>query len=176
MSTALFNIEKRILAAFKLFFNKDYAPSQSNTDEHIIVQKMCYFLSRIDCDITDSGFVWNTFGPFSVDIQRVLKLIDQKPDVLQTFYQKYDPSSILDDDVIDGISQLKTELKIDEHKEHLREWVELLGSLAFIAHSELPTSTFEYINLTLKERKPFFSSDEENKKAWTQLIKMNIAY
>lgn len=176
MTGSLLNIEKRILVAFKAFFNENYLPSQINTDIHVKMHKMCYFLSRIDCDIINFGFVWNTFGPFSVALQEVLKSIDQKPEALQAFYRDCPPEAILDEDVLNGIEFLRSGLQLNDHKGNQREWIELLGSLSFIAHSELPTSSFEYINLVLKGRKSHFESDTENRMAWDQLIEIGVAY
>ena len=177
MSERLLSVERRILTAYREFFNENYAPSQEqNTDIHVQAHKMCYLLSRINCDIVETGFVWNTFGPFSVRLQEILKQLDTKGDALQDFYQEYKPEDILDEDILEGIEKLKTGLKVSENKDNSRRWIELLASLSFLAHSELPTSGFSYIISELKERKPSYKSDTENRKAWELLESLGVAY
>jgi len=175
MTDMFLSVEKRILMAYREFFGEEYVPSQKqNTDIHVRVHKMCYLMSRIDCDIIDDGFVWNTFGPFSVDLQEVLKQVDTKRDALREFYQNYAPNDILDADILEGIDRLKNGLQVSSYKENSRYWVELLASIAFIAHSELPTSAFDYINAELKGRKSAYVCDAENKKAWILLNELGV--
>lgn len=175
------SVEKRILIAFREFFGDNYCPSEEkNTDIHVQAQKMCYLMSRIDCDIVDDGFVWNTFGPFSVGLQKVLRQIDAKreklSDFYSDFYKDHESSDMLDSDILEGIERLRNGLDLSSHKEEPRKWIELLASLAFIAHSELPTSDFDYINEELKERKSVFECDKDNTEAWDLLNKLGVAY
>lgn len=175
MPEMFLSVEKRVLIAYREFFGEEYAPSQTqNTDIHVRAHKMCYLMSRIDCDIIDDGFVWNTFGPFSVDLQEVLKQVDSKHNALQNFYKNQTPNDILDADILEGIERLKNGLQVSSHKENSRHWVELLASLAFIAHSELPNSEFDYINAELKDRKSTYECDQENKEAWVLLNQLGV--
>lgn len=176
MTDRLLSVEKRVLAAYREFFGENYTPSQQNTDIHIRMHKMCYFLSRIDCDVIDAGFVWNTFGPFSVLLQDVLRRIDAKKDMLDVFYQHYEVDNVLDTDIVNGINKLKSGLKVSDHSENPRYWIELLASLAFISHSELLTSDFNRANKELKNRKSVYGCDDENKMAWNLLDEMGFVH
>lgn len=176
MQTQLSFAEKRILLAYRKFFEEAYVPSDTNTDIHVQTHKMCYFLNRINCGIVDAGFVWNTFGPFSVQLQEILKQIDDKKELLQEFYDNYKAEDLLDDDIIEGIDYLKEGLEITDNRGKSRQWIELLASLSFLAHSVLPTSDFDCINDELKVRKAAFVNDAENSKAWSILERLEIAY
>ena len=170
--------EKRILSAYREFFGENYSPSAQNTDIHVQTHKMCYFLNRIHCDIIDTGYVWNTFGPFSVCLQETLKQIDQDKDLLEAFYDDntYSANNILDDNVLEGINKLRDGLQILNYKKESRHWIELLASLSFLAHSVLPVSEFDNINTELKARKNLFTNDDENQKAWSLLQELKVAY
>ena len=177
MAEMLSTEEKKIATAYRQLFGENYVPSlEHKTDNHVKAQKMCYLLSRINCDVVDVGFVWNTYGPFSVRLQDLLKRLDEKEAALCRFYENYDPKSILDDDVLEGVEKLKNKLEVKENAEDSRRWIELLASLSFLAHSELPTSDFTCIQTTLKRRKPAFSSDWENTKAWKLLETIGVAH
>lgn len=169
--------EKRILTAYREFFGEDYTPSDHNTDLHVQAHKMCYLLKRFNCNIVSTGYVWNTYGPFSIYLQEILKDLDQNVELLKTFYKdNYDPELVLDPDILSGIQKLRNGLEIIDNQNDSRHWVELLASLSFLASTVLPASDFKTINSELKARKTSYMDDAENRKAWSLLKGLSIAY
>lgn len=171
MATLTFD-QKRMLLAYKTFYDEPYivANSQKNTDIHVIAQKMCYILKLMGINIGDYSYSWNTYGPFSPGLLVLLRTIDRSPEDIESFYASSEESGhILNQETRNKIIHIKNALKIDEHTNDRLNWVELLGSLIYLANVELPGESCDKVFERLKTYKGIEMDSKEKGNIWKML-------
>lgn len=175
--------EQRFLVLYRKFYGSNYpALTEDNTNAHVKAQKMCYLLSLKNVDVGKSGFVWDKYGPYSENIQNLVRELDKKGDEVRAFYERYP-----DDDVsnelffsdqpskeslfrkCDGekIEKMRQELGIqaddDKRDENddtpVRRWTELLGTIVYISQSMLPGADKEQLDNKLVRIKKKYRDD-----------------
>lgn len=170
--------QKVILDLYKRFFGCQY-PTEGSFDDktqvHVNAQKMCYLLKMDGIDIGDFGYSWNFHGPFSPGLLAVLRSLDLQDEQVRTYYDsEIVQSESLSDVDQEKITTLIAKLRLSEHVENRGDWMELLGSLTFLSHSELPGESFDRIKNELRLRKDKFDDDSENSNAWNVLREANL--
>ena len=169
MPNLTFN-QKTVLNLYNMFFGEAYPRNLSSdaaTKVHINAQKMCYLLKMDGIDVGDFSYSWNFHGPFSPGLLALLRGLDAHAEEVSAFYMDCDQPFTQEDQ--DRITSLISNLHLNTHNEDRSNWMELLGSLAFLSHSVLPGEDFTCISHELKCRKPQFSDDEMNLAAWNVL-------
>ena len=184
--------EKAVLTLYQKFYDEEYPvpkdkreleESERMTNDHVKAQKMCYLLNLAGLNIGGFSYSWNTYGPFSPGLLVVLRGLDRKYMQVRAYYDKKLSDDVLYSSSIDSvfwpesktvIQTLKEALRISENKERIRDWVELLGSIAYISINEYPHGCFEWINDELKQRKRKYINDDENNRAWEVLRSANL--
>lgn len=172
--------QKRLLAAFECFVGKKYETPYTlggnNTSMHVEAQKMCYLLKLIGIEIGDFNYSWNDRGPFSPGLLVVLRSIDSCREEVELFYNDREEKEKYIKNVKSEIEDLRKRLDMSENFCNSEQWIEILGSLAYLARTVLPGAGFEYVSSYLKKRKknlytckPEYYNDEKNKKAWELL-------
>ena len=172
--------QKRLLAAFECFVGKKYETPYTlggnNTSMHVEAQKMCYLLKLIGIEIGDFNYSWNDRGPFSPGLLVLLRSIDSCREEVELFYNDSEEKEKYIKNVKSEIEDLRKRLDMSENFCNSEQWIEILGSLAYLARTVLPGAGFEYVSSYLKKRKknlytckPEYYNDEKNKKAWELL-------
>ena len=161
--------EKNILWAYNDFYAEKYRPVKSNTDSHILAQKMVFLLGFITDKFTYNDFVWEKYGPFSDALQNELKQIDSNKNGVYAFYAS--GSNAVRGATEVNLSNTRIDLCIEDHiqKKDIVLWVEALGSLVYIAKYILPGESYNRINKELCVRKPKFKESPIPKEAWRVL-------
>lgn len=171
MATLIFD-QKRMLLAYKTFYGEPYiAPSsQRNTDIHVISQEMCFLLKMIGINIGDYSYSWNTHGPFSPGLLVLLRTMDRIPNEIENFYISFEEYGyILNQEARNKIIHIRNALKINEHLNDRLDWVELLGSLVYLANVELPGASCDEVFERLKMYKGVEINSIEKKSIWEML-------
>lgn len=186
------NFDKRvILTLYKKFFGEDYpADGGQNSadrlkDVHIQAQKLCYLLKLRGLNVGDFGYSWNHYGPFSPGLQAQLREMDRVGKEIREFYQNYpgDQAIFTDEDLAGSlfmaddrarVEKLAEALEIPAHKGERRDWVELLGTLAYLANAELPGVPFQSVEKLLVKRKPQYADSARNRRAWDLLCRAGL--
>ena len=176
--------EHAILILYRRFYDIDYpAKRENNTEAHIMAQKMCYLMDRSTIPVGDYGFFWDKYGPYSELLQNRLRHIDKDSNTVDEFYKEYPQDShlLFNDDINSNnsffslrrqnkVDELSKALRIQDHREDERNWVELLGSLLYLYQIGSSREKFETVNERLKNKKIYFNDDSINQKAWNSLI------
>ena len=172
--------QKAILNLYERFYHERY-PSGSDdekvtTQTHINSQKMCYLLKMYGINVGDFCFTWNFHGPFSPGLLAVLRSLDQQKENIKAFYSQSNDSDNTalfseDDKKIEMLINL---LNLQGHLDNLPNWMELLGSLAYLSNSVFPYEDYIFIVDELKKRKDKFISESENSDAWQTLKNANL--
>lgn len=161
--------QKRFLAAFKKFYQIEYATNKgkNNTTMHVIAEKMCYLLKMYGLEIGDFYYSWNIRGPFSPGLLALLRVTDNEECCVKEFYAN---ESELNEYIYDGdkIEELRRELHIGDSK-NFEQWTELLGSLTYISRTMLPGASFEVVQEKLLQEKRDYSDCSKNQEAWNLL-------
>lgn len=177
---AAFSYEQKLaLMAYELFFGSQYETSEDNkirTAKHVEMQKMCYLLQVAGIDIGMFDFSWNIKGPFSPGLLALLHTIDRNNALLQGFYANTCEKDELLLEYKDMISDLRSKLEIDKHKENQLNWVELLGSLTYISRAMLPGAGFDAVNSRLVFEKSKYRNKGENRHAWEILKEVKFLF
>ena len=171
MATLTFD-QKKMLLAYKTFYGEPYiAPSsQTNTDIHVISQEMCFILKMKGVNIGDYSYSWNTYGPFSPGLLVLLRTMDRIPSEIENFYiSSEEYGYILNQETRNKIIHIKNALKIDEHTNDRLDWVELLGSLVYLANVELPGASCDEVFKRLKMYKGIEPDGIDKKSIWEML-------
>ena len=178
--------QKEFLTLYRKFFGQEYPTNiQVNRETHIQAQMMGYILSQASIHIGDYGYLWDTYGPSSSGLQDDFNFLDNNIEKIVEFYNQYPKDDMLFtlDEEINGlfsksqeekIDWIVKELKIREHKDDICWWMQLLGSMSFIANCNLPNSSFEKVNNNLMTRMPQYNDITINRNVWKALIKTNI--
>lgn len=178
--------QKAFLALYKRFYGQSYpAVIQGNTDVHVQAQKMGYLLSLVSIFIGDYGYLWDTYGPCSAALQDDLRFLDSHPEKVAEFYDEYpsDDRLFVPDGESGGffsqsqgemVDHIVKKLKIREHQEDIREWSELLGSLAFLSNCNMPGAPFAKVNDALALKKAQNNDTAINRTAWKALMAVNM--
>lgn len=169
--------QKKALIAYERFFGDKYdtqGRETGNTDEHIQAQKMCYLLKIAGIEIGDFDYSWNFKGPFSPGLLALLRSIDRKHQEVTNFYEHASEQSWLLPEQKEMIDGLKDYLEISTHQTQRMQWVEILGSMAYISRTLLPGAGFETVNQKLMKEKPEYSDEQENMHAWNLLNNANL--
>lgn len=156
--------EKKLLAAYEIFFGKQYEVCD-NPNIHTETQNMCYLLHVAGIEIRH-GYVWDHDGPYSAEVQLLMRSIDRNPLEVTKFYEK---EKCLEDE---RIIRLKERLEIDNKP--TEQWTEILGSMAYIARVILPGSNFDQVQERLIRENPSFSNIDNNRHAWKLLKRCMI--
>lgn len=163
--------QQAILASYKFFYDGQYVPNnESNTAEHIKMQKLKFILNVLGVFEFEDDFQWDKYGPFSYSLQDDLIKLDESKDLIVSFYSELEKN----DNKIDGncplnmfvasnedmIKNLRKILMIEEKPEKTVDWIELLGSLIYLAKIEMPIASKDRIIDELKERKDKYEREE----------------
>lgn len=181
--------EKVILTLYQKFYAEEYpAPANARqigepermTDEHVKAQKMCYLLNLSGICVGGFNYTWNTYGPYSPGLQAELRELDRKHDLVRDYYDlrlsdavifsDEDENSLFWSSDQESIKQLVDALEIPEDGAAVRDWMELLGSMAYISQNVFPHGQFAWVNEELVSRKHQYNDEEANKKAWNILL------
>ena len=172
--------QRTILALYKVVFKEFYPAIESladtnMTDTHIETQKMCYLLKLRGIEVGDFDYSWNTRGPFSPGLLALLRSMDTKPKEIREFYSSPEQQrTIIPYNVTEKVNSIIKALHFDEHMEDRLDWVELLGSLAYLSNSVLPGAPFDLVNERLVSKKTQYSDIATNRTAWSFLKKAEM--
>lgn len=176
MATLSFN-QKKTLAAYERFYGNRYSThsgEENNTRMHVETQKMCYLLKVAGVEIGDFDYSWNFKGPFSPGLLALLRSIDRKDTEVLDFYERSSGKEQLLAGQSAKIDELREKLEIDTHQGSHEQWVEILGSLAYISRAMLPGATFEIVNQRLIQEKAVYCDENTNRHAWDLLEKADL--
>lgn len=179
--------EKIILVLYKKFYGEEYSINEQCaqkelTDKHVKAQKLCYLLSLYGLEIGGYNYSWDTFGPYSPRLQACLHELDRKYDDVRSFYNLQLDDSILFSNSEGGLFWESDKIRIDSFFDLIknpdgdnnRDWMELLGSLAYLFHNVFPQGDFSLINEELVLRKNKYNDTKINKKAWSTLLQAKL--
>ena len=185
--------DKVVLTLYKKFFGENYpAPEElahggapeNLTDGHVKAQKMCYLLDLSGLRVGGYTYSWNTYGSFSPGLQAQLRRLDRLPADVSAYYGQDLSDSVLfanegDENIFWAedqrcIHSLIAALCIPQNSGEARRWIELLGSMAYISQNVFPHGEFEWVCDELVRRKPQYSNQEENRRAWDVLYSANL--
>ena len=155
MNNILSYKDKRILAAYQLFYGEKYGgiAGGENLLLHLKAQKMVYFLSNAGIYMGEYGFLWNTKGPYSSALQVDLKRYDHNSELVSKFYTE--GKEIFDGKTKKEINHIKTIVLRQKPKDcEAVAWIELVGSLCFIWKAVMPYSSDEKIHEEAIKRNP----------------------
>lgn len=170
--------ERRFLELYRRFYQTEYpATSDNNQNAHVQGQKAVYLLMRKHVGVGDYSFTWQHYGPCSDTLQHMMRELDRNSEAVKAFYTGF-PS---DDAVIsklysnridtqrlfcladkDRIDDARKQFELSEKagdsvNEYgdtpIRRWVELLGSLAYISATRLPSADEERVWAELQKAK-----------------------
>ena len=172
--------EKAILVSFNRFYGEHYNPKEDNRDRmHTMALAMGYLFQKFDIWIGDYKFAWNEQGLCSSEFERDLTVIDEHPDLIENYYtmntreelqfSNFNEFSIFRIDQRNVIDWLARKLEIMRHTEDLRDWMELLGSLAYLYNCKMSDAGLREIGEELKRRNPYFNNRTRLCKAWLAL-------
>lgn len=177
--------EKMFLALYKELYGKQYVcdkESKLTNDtivvEHLQAQKATYLLLQCNILIGDYDFVWDKRGPFSAELQELLKGLDMKPKDVKRFYKLYNANTdaglkllLTEKQILRTrtlINRLKDYLYVeDDNKRSLN--CELIGSLVYLSQTVLPGRSFDEVNNELTRRKGYLNDNAFNEKVWKVL-------
>lgn len=163
--------QKLILLLYKRFYKKQYPIDNEMTQVHINAQKMCFLLQLKGIDIGEFGYSWNHYGPFSPGLLAVLRSIDTNKELVNEYYKSNNKLTEEDDK---KVSILIHDILLDKHNHDIEDWMELLGSLAFLSNYVLPGEVFNRVEIELNKKKARFNDSITNKKAWDTLISAGL--
>lgn len=184
--------ERVILTLYKKVFKENYPVLESSsqdsakmTEPHIKAQKMCYLLKLYGLNVGGFHYSWNHYGPFSPGLLAQLRALDRDGQAIDQFYKEYPGDKAVFSDADDSdslfmagdkarVERFVETLDIPAHKDNECNWIELLGSLAFLSNSMFSGAPFEWVNKELIKRKPQYTNTEENKLAWDTLSKAGL--
>lgn len=182
--------DKVILTLYQGFYGEKYhsdisASTDDMTCEHVMAQKMCYLLSLKGFRIDGFEYTWNTFGPYSPGLQANLRSLDARNDLAIQFYAEQQKlaapfqreiNNLYANARLDGeqLGSLIEGLEIPEKKKQKRNWMELLGSIAYISHTVYPHGPFSWVQEELFSRKSQFNNQEQNIKGWKILDHLEL--
>ena len=169
--------KKRTLATYERFFGERYdthSGESSNTQMHVRTQKMWYLLKMAGVEIGDFDYSWNFKGPFSPGLLVLLRSMDRKDTEVQNFYGNDSDRGKFLAGQETKVDYLRRQLEIDEHRGQYVQWVEILGSLAYISRTMLPRAGFKAVNQTLVREKPEYRDEDVNRHAWNLLYKTKL--
>lgn len=176
MTTLNYN-QKKILTAYEIFFGsryQTYPGAVNNTETHTATQEMCFLLKISGIEIGDFQYSWNLRGPFSPGLLALMRSMDRNSEVVIDFYENETTKEEFSPDQVMKIDGLREILEIDEYRNQCVRWVEILGSLTYIARTMLPGSDFETVNQRFIQEKPEYSETSENQHAWNILNKARL--
>lgn len=185
--------DKVVLTLYKKFFGENYPGQQPPvqggepedlTDKHVKAQKMCYLLDLAGIRVGGYTYSWNTYGSFSSGLQAQLRELDCKSAEAVDYYNKNLSDDILfaaegDENIFmpkdrDTIMSLLTVLHIPQGNKEAREWVERLGSMAYISQNVFPYGRYEWVRDELVRRKSKYDQEDKNKEAWDILSEAKL--
>ena len=174
--------EEVILALYQLLYDEPYdcnpvLDAGEPNPIHVKAQKADFIFSELRIPVGDYGFSWNHHGPYSELLQNHLRELDHKPELVQSYYTDFQSNREI---MLAKLFTTVQKKKIEEASSLMKEvaktdWGgELLGSLLYISRSILPGRGFNELNMELKRRKSYFSNDDDNYRAWENLVKLNL--
>ena len=176
MPNLTFN-QRTVVDLYSQFYESSY-PDQLNqgdvTRVHINAQKMCYLLKKIGINVGDYSYSWNFHGPFSPGLLVLLHSLDAQKESVRSYCEGTEHPAAFSNDDQEKITSLIQKLHLKEHNSDRSNWMELLGSLAFLSHSVLPGEDFTNVVRVLKSRKPQFDDDVQNQEAWEVLKRAEL--
>lgn len=104
----------------------------------------------------------------------LLRSIDRSAPAVLEFYEEDSEKGALLAKCRNKIDELREKLEIDTHQDNLLQWVELLGSLAYISRTMLPGENFEAVNKKIGQLKSEYYNRNMNYKAWELLNKAQL--
>ena len=136
-------MSKLITGLFQEVFERPYSPS--DTDDKIMIQKNTYLLERLGLDMGDFWFMWDAFGPYSLELKNVIsdEMKDGEDRIVFSEFAKAQIKSVQD--------ILK---KGHEVKQDPRDWLEIICSLHFLKNYVIAGGD---VVSELEKRKPRFS-------------------
>jgi len=142
-----------IIPMFKHVFGREY--DDGNMDDRILIQKNTYMLEWMGLNLGNFRFLWDTYGPYSLDlkgvIQEELSDSDKNGPALSVYAQ-------------DKVVSIKTVLEEGvEMNQPERFWLELICSIHFLKQNIVKDR--KYLLEELQIRKQHFNNREVNERA-----------
>ena len=180
--------EKRLLFLYRQMLKKEYDINNKNKYEnnnelqnHVEMQKAIYLAYNLLW--TDMyGFIWDTYGPKSIELEENINKLDNKKEEILKYYNSLD-DNIYSDDTIrklkeyydsSNVYQLEQFTKLVSDIISEEKGIELLADLRFIAYSQIPGAKFEIANKELQRLRPVFNNVELNKFAFKCLEQYDL--
>lgn len=170
--------ERRFLELYRRFYQTDYpAADDNNQNAHVQGQKAVYLLMLKHVGVGDYSFTWQHHGPCSDILQNMMRELDKRPQAVEAFYRSFPSDDATrnklysndanaqrlffpeDGERIDaareqlGLSKKTGDTLNQDGDTPVRRWVELLGSLAYISATRLPTAGEERVWAELQKAK-----------------------
>lgn len=170
--------ERRFLELYRRFYQTDYpAADDKNQNAHVQGQKAVYLLMLKHVGVGDYSFTWQHYGPCSDTLQNMMRELDKRPQEVKAFYRSFPPDDTAKSKLYSNDSNAQRLFcpedreRIDAAREQFRlskktgdtvdqagdtptrRWVELLGSLAYISTTRLPSASEEQVWKELQKAK-----------------------
>ena len=184
--------EKLLLVLYKELYGQEYTCQKRKriqhvdekkeiSQEHLQAQKAVYLFSLYNIYVNDFAFVWDQRGPYSPDLSRLLRILDDKGEEVKNFYREYNNNkphcldALLTDKEIDRMNQLVEAIgKFFWGKgETLCDTAEMIGSVVFLHHKLTPEYSQEQLQRELVQLKPYLRVTMEES-MWDALKKNGL--
>lgn len=145
-------MSKIITGLFHEVFGHPYM--HGNPEHRISIQKNTYLLEKLGLDMGDFWFLWDSYGPFSLELRSVIvgELDSPDEDISYSQFAKNQIESM--------------RLILDKGKaleQEPRQWLEIICSLHYLKNYVVANGD---VISTMIERKPHFNNDVVNATAF----------
>lgn len=169
--------EKRILALYRQMLRKEYNvdndkkyENNNELQNHVEMQKAIYLAYKL-LWIEQYGFIFDTYGPKSNELELIIKKLENKKNEIKKYYSLFD-NNIYSYDTLQKLNDFCEQTKIMKLEKFTKlvydiinepYGIELLADLCYIASTQIPGAHFEIANRQLQIVRPVFNNKELNK-------------
>lgn len=174
--------EEMILFLYNGLYKKKYSINDNNKNEkdiltrHINVQKANYIFNLLGIYVGDFYFGWGEAGPYSTSLQKTIRELDKKNNMIENYYNQFKKQKVLIENKLFDKEQIKYVNKVFNSLNPItmkENGSESLASLAFININYYPNDDYNTVIKELLKLKPYLKKFN-NKQAWKKLKELSI--
>lgn len=158
-ATLAFGIYKRIFGV---------SMNVNSLIDNIKLQKIVYLLYELGAPFEEISFSWNKYGPFSPNLQFIVKNATANPEEEMKF-NKWTEEKIIE---VEELLSKPAEGNVSYSE---TKWAELLGSMHYLKKYIHPTYSKEETLGELNKYKPYLNDWSANEIAWDKLVKSTLS-
>lgn len=140
-----------ITGLFQEVFGRPYSPT--NQDDRVMIQKNTYLLEKLGLELGDFWFLWDTFGPYSLELRNAVsdEVTKENEPIQYSDFAK------------EQINSIKCIIQLGQSiAQNPRDWLEVVCSLHYLKNYIIAEGD---VISELERRKPHFSNRSVTSKA-----------